>query len=57
MSHNYRFYASKMEELRARRDVNRLLRSQLKQLILFVRECEAQWDSRGTSTRCSEPGP
>jgi hypothetical protein len=57
MSHNYRFYASKMEELRARRDVNRPLQSQLKQLFLFVRECEAHWDSRGTSTRYGEPGP
>lgn len=56
MSHNYRFYASKMEELRVRRDVNRPLQSQLNQLFLFVRECEAQWDWPGTPTRYSEPG-
>jgi len=55
MSHNYRFYASKMEELRVRRDVNRPLQSQLNQLFLYVSECEAQWDSRGTPTRYSEP--
>jgi hypothetical protein len=56
MSHNYRFYASKMEELRVRRDVNRPLQSQLSQLFLFVRECEAQWDSRSTPPRYSEQG-
>jgi len=56
MSHNYKFYASKMEELRVSRDVNRPLQSQLNQLFLFVRECEAQWDSRGAPTRYSEPG-
>jgi hypothetical protein len=51
MSHNYRLYASKMEELRVRRDVNRPLQSQLDQLFLFVRGCEAKWDSDGTPTR------
>jgi hypothetical protein len=57
MSHNFRFYASKMEELRVRRDLNRPLQSQLSQLFLFVRECEAQWESRGTPTGYNEPGP
>jgi len=51
MSHNYRFYASKMEELRVRRDVNRPLASQLHELLLLVKECEAKWESRGSTTR------
>jgi len=56
MSHNYRFYASKMEELRVRREVNRPLHSQLNELFLLVRECEAQWESRGTTTRDADSG-
>jgi len=51
MSHNYRFYASKMEELRVRREVNRPLESQLNELLLLVKECEAKWGARGTTTR------
>jgi len=51
MSHNYRFYASKMEELRVRREVNRPLQSQLNELLLLVKECEAKWEARGTPTR------
>jgi len=51
MSHNYRFYASKMEELRVRREVNRPLESQLNELLLLVKECEAKWEARGTTTR------
>ena len=47
MSHNYRFYALKMEELRVCREVSRPLYSQLNELLLFVRECEAHWESRG----------
>ena len=48
MSDNYRFYAAKMEELRVCRETNRPLHSQLQELLLFVKECEAQWESCGT---------
>jgi hypothetical protein len=48
MSDNYRFYAAKMEELRVCRESNRPLHSQLQELLLFVTECEAEWESRGT---------
>ena len=42
MSDNYRFYAQKMEELRAHR-TNTPLRAQLQELLAVVRECEARW--------------
>lgn len=48
MSDNYRFYAAKMEELRVCRETNRPLHRQLHELLLFVKECEAQWEPRGT---------
>lgn len=48
MSDNYRFYAAKMGELRVCRETNRPLHSQLQELLLFVKECEAQWESCGT---------
>lgn len=51
MSNNYRYYASKMEELRVRREVNRPLLGQLHELFLFVKDCEAHWESRGTKAR------
>jgi hypothetical protein len=51
MSDNYRFYAEKMDELRVDREANRPLLGQLHELFVFVRECEAQWDSRGTQSR------
>lgn len=51
MSNNYRFYAAKMEELRVDREVNRPLRSQLLELLLFVSECEARWEVRIRKTR------
>ena len=56
MSHNYRFYALKMEELRVCREVSRPLYSQLNELLLFVRECEAHWESRGTKRGDAETG-
>jgi hypothetical protein len=57
MSNNYRFYAEKMEELRVCREINRPLLSQLHELLLFVKECEARWESRGTkATDGSAPG-
>jgi hypothetical protein len=56
MSNNYRFYASKMEELRARREIDRPLLGQVHELFLFVRECEAKWESRGTKARDAAPG-
>lgn len=57
MSNNYRFYIEKMEELRVCREINRPLHSQLHELFLFVKECEAHWESRGTkATDGSAPG-
>ena len=56
MSNNYRFYASKMEELRVRREENRPLLGQLHELFLFVKKCEARWESRGTIAMDAEPG-
>lgn len=46
MSGNYGLYAAKMAELRARRAAGRPLQSQLQELLLFVMECEARWESR-----------
>jgi hypothetical protein len=43
VSNNYLLYAAKMEELRVCREVNRPSRSQLQELLLFVKYCEAQW--------------
>jgi hypothetical protein len=51
VSDNYRFYAEKMNELRVGREANRPLLGQLHQLFVFVRECEAQWESRGMQSR------
>ena len=48
MSDNCRFYTEKMEELRVCRETNRPLHSQLQELLLFVKECEAHWETRGT---------
>jgi hypothetical protein len=45
MSSNYRFYAAKMAELRAQREVSRPLHRQLQELLLFVAKCELQWNS------------
>ena len=57
MSDNYTHYATKMEELRARREISRPLQGQLHELLLFVVECEAHWESRGTKAKHeSEPG-
>jgi hypothetical protein len=46
-SGNYRLYAAKMDELRFCGAVSRPLLSQLQELLLFVKHCEAQWDSPG----------
>ena len=51
MSNNFRFYAEKMEELRALREINRPLLSQLHELLLFVHECEAHCESHGPNAR------
>lgn len=53
MSENYRFYFKKMAELRAARIASGPLRSQLVELLGFVRECEARWEreSRRSATR------
>lgn len=57
MSDNYRLYATKMEELRAWREISRTLQGQLHELLLFVVECEAHWERRGTKARDgSQPG-
>jgi hypothetical protein len=56
MSDNYRFYSEKMERLRVRREVDRPLQGQLHELFLFVKECEARWESRGTKARDAERG-
>jgi hypothetical protein len=56
MSTNFKFYAIKMAELQLARTrtalqeldhalKSRSLRSQLEELISFVRECEARWES------------
>lgn len=45
MSDNYRFYVLKMAELRIYRAASRPLHNQLQDLLLFVRECEAYWNS------------
>ena len=50
MSHNYRFYAEKMEELRVSREINRPLIGQLNEPLLFVKACEARWESHSTET-------
>jgi hypothetical protein len=55
MSYNYRFYASKMEELRVRREANRPLSHQLHELFLFVKECEARW-GRSSAQASEESG-
>jgi hypothetical protein len=43
MSDNYTLYVEKMAALRAEREANRPLRSQLEALFEVVRECEAKW--------------
>ncbi len=43
MSDNYTLYVEKMAALRAEREANRPLRSQLEALFEVVRECEARW--------------
>jgi len=43
MSDNYTLYVQKMAELRAAREANRPLRSQLEGLFQVIRECEARW--------------
>ena len=44
MSDNYRFYQSKMAQLRASRASNRPLLNQLHDLFMFVARCEARWE-------------
>ena len=53
MSGDYRFYVKKMAALRAAHLASGPLRSQVEELLGFVRECEARWDreSRGSVTR------
>jgi hypothetical protein len=46
VSGNYRFYATKMAELRVYRAIKRPLQGQLYELFEFVMKCEAQWESR-----------
>jgi hypothetical protein len=43
MSENYKFYGTKMAELRASRATNRPLLNQLRDLMAFVAQCEARW--------------
>jgi hypothetical protein len=43
MSDNYKAYAERMAELRARRAENRPLRGQVEELFAVVRQCEARW--------------
>jgi hypothetical protein len=43
MSDNYTLYVQKMAELRATREANRPLHSQLEALFQVIRECEARW--------------
>jgi len=44
MSENYKFYESKMAQLRAFRVSNRPLLNQLHELFMFVAGCEARWE-------------
>jgi hypothetical protein len=44
MSDNYKAYAEKMAELRARRAQSRPLRGQVEELFAVVRQCEARWE-------------
>jgi hypothetical protein len=44
MSDNYKAYAEKMAELRARRGESRPLRGQVEELFAVVRQCEARWE-------------
>ena len=50
MSENYRFYMKKAAEVRAAHAASGPLRSQLLELLGFVRECDARWDRE---SRCS----
>jgi hypothetical protein len=43
VSENYKFYASKMAELRVYRASSRPTHGQLLELLVFVKRCEAQW--------------
>jgi hypothetical protein len=43
MSDNYRLYAKKISEQRARRLSDGPLRSQLEEILETVRQCEAAW--------------
>jgi hypothetical protein len=45
MSENYKFYQTKMALLRASRAINRPLLNQLRELFMFVAQCEARWES------------
>jgi hypothetical protein len=51
MSSNYMFYATKMEEIKLTREHNRPLRSQLAELLEFVRQCETAWTADGPHDR------
>lgn len=44
MSEDYRFYVEKMAALGAAHIASGPLRSQVEELLVFVRECEARWD-------------
>lgn len=44
MSENYRFYQSKMAQLRTSRVSNQPLHNQLHELFMFVLRCEARWE-------------
>lgn len=44
MSEDYRFYVKKMAALRAAHIASGPPRSQVEELLGFVRECEAGWD-------------
>jgi hypothetical protein len=43
MSENYKFYMTKMANVRALRESNRPLANQLRDLLAFVAQCEARW--------------
>jgi hypothetical protein len=45
VSENYRFYQSKMAQVRASRAINRPLLNQLRELYMVVAQCEARWES------------